>query len=40
MSIFPVSFILIAIGFTIFALIIMKQMLKKKEPEFKTIKNI
>jgi membrane protease YdiL (CAAX protease family) len=29
--IFPVSFILIAIGFTIFAAIIMTQMLKKKE---------
>ena len=40
MTIFPVSFILIAIGFTIFALLIMKQMFKRKEHEFKTIKNI
>jgi membrane protease YdiL (CAAX protease family) len=39
MTIFPVNFILIAIGFTIFALLIMKQMFKKKEHEFKTIKN-
>lgn len=37
MSIFPVSFILIAIGFTIFAVLIMIQMLKKKETEFKKI---
>jgi membrane protease YdiL (CAAX protease family) len=35
--IFPFSFILIAVGFTIFALLIMTQMLKKKEDEFKTI---
>lgn len=35
MTIFPVSFILIAIGFTIFALLIMKQMFQKREPEFK-----
>ncbi len=38
-TIFPFDMILIAIGFTIFALIIMMQMLKKKEDEFKTIKN-
>jgi len=31
MSIFPVSFVLIAIGFTIFALIIMAHMLKKTQ---------
>lgn len=35
MTIFPVSFILIAIGFTIFALLITKQMFQKREPEFK-----
>jgi membrane protease YdiL (CAAX protease family) len=40
LTIFPVNFILIAIGFTISALIIMKQMFKKKEREFNTIKNI
>jgi membrane protease YdiL (CAAX protease family) len=38
LAIFPFNFALIAIGFTICALIIMRQMLKKKEHEFKTIK--
>jgi membrane protease YdiL (CAAX protease family) len=33
LTIFPVSFILIAIGFTIFALLIMTQMFKNKECE-------
>jgi membrane protease YdiL (CAAX protease family) len=37
LSIFPFNFALITIGFTIFAVIIMTQMLKKKEPEIKTI---
>jgi membrane protease YdiL (CAAX protease family) len=34
LSIFPFNFTLIAIGFTVSALLIMTQMFKKKEPEF------
>jgi membrane protease YdiL (CAAX protease family) len=37
--IFPFNFALIGIGFTIFALLIMMQMFKNKEDEFKTIKH-
>ncbi len=37
LSIFPFNFMLIAIGFTIFAVPIMTQMLKKKERDFKSI---
>ena len=40
LTIFPVNFILLAIGFAIFAALIMIQMLKKKKDEFKTVKNI